>query len=353
MSAASWRAAPGRRVATPCPSGRSHVPPVPRSDPVRTTLHVSHYMPEDHGSHADFIAPWARAVEDASGGTLALTIHSGASDLGRLENQYAQVLSGAVDVAHSPAGLPEGRFPLTTLMNLPFMAASSGQGTQILNALLPTHLAPEFEGFKVLVLHADSGGVLHTRDAPVTRREQLEGLRLRCPAGPMEAALRLLGAEPVPLTPPHIAAAAAEGRIDGAVMAWDVLAYTGTGDIFRHHTDTKLYVSPLYFVMNGSRWQGLAPSQQDAIALCSGAALARRFPAWWQAWEAPGRAVALADGHVMGALSPSELERWQREAAPAVEAHVDGLVAAGHPTARRTYEAALALRDSLPAGPAR
>jgi len=30
---------------------------------VSVDLQVSHYMPEDHGTHGDFIAPWARAVE--------------------------------------------------------------------------------------------------------------------------------------------------------------------------------------------------------------------------------------------------------------------------------------------------
>lgn len=308
-------------------------------------IRVSHYMPEDHGSHADFIAPWAKAVEAASAGALEVEVLSGASAMGKLENQYAQALSGAVDAAHSPGGLPEGRFPLTTLMNLPFMAASSAEGTRLLNALLPGHLAPEYEGFEVLGLHADSGGVLHTSDGLVTRLEQLRGLRLRCPAGPMEAALRMLGAEPVALTPPNIRSAAEAGRIDGAVMAWDVLAYTRTDAFFRYHTDTRLYVSPLYFVMNGESWRGLGPRLQAVVAGCSGAALARRFPGWWRDWEAPGRALGLAGGHVTGALSPGELERWRRAAAPAVEAHVDSLLAAGVAAARTTYEAALALRE--------
>ena len=237
-----------------------------------------------------------------------------------------------------------GVFPLTTLLNLPFMATSSEEGTHLLNALLETNLAPEYDGLKVLALHADSGGVLHTRDALVTRLEQLEGLRLRCSAGPMAAALRQFGAVPVTLTPPEIRAAAEEGRIDGAVMAWDVLAYTGTAHVFRHHTDTKLYVSPLYFVMNGVTWLGLDPQEQDAIERCSGPALARRLPGWWQAWEAPGRALGLAEGQIIGALAPEELSRWRETAAPAIEAHVDGLVAAGHATARAVYEAALDLR---------
>ena len=88
---------------------------------------------------------------------------------------------------------------------------------------------------------------------------------------------------------------------------------------------------------------------QAAVERCSGDALARQFPAWWQAWEAPGRALGLGEGQVMGALAPDELERWRRTAAPAVEAHVEALAAAGQTDARATYQAALALRARHPA----
>ena len=48
-------------------------------------------MPRDHGTHRDFIAPWARAVEACSGGRLRVTVHDGDSPLGRLAQQHAQV----------------------------------------------------------------------------------------------------------------------------------------------------------------------------------------------------------------------------------------------------------------------
>jgi TRAP-type C4-dicarboxylate transport system substrate-binding protein len=51
-------------------------------------LAVSHYMPAAHGTHRDFIAPWARAVEAGSGGRLRVTVHDGDSALGRLERQH-------------------------------------------------------------------------------------------------------------------------------------------------------------------------------------------------------------------------------------------------------------------------
>ncbi len=81
-----------------------------------TRLRVSHYMPADHGTHRDFIVPFTRRVTAACP-SLEFEIFCEGSPYGLLENQFDQVLSGAVDIAHSPAALPPGRFPLTNLMN--------------------------------------------------------------------------------------------------------------------------------------------------------------------------------------------------------------------------------------------
>lgn len=315
----------------------------------RIVLHASHYMPEDHGSHTDFIAPWAAAVEQASAGAIQVVVHAADTPLGRLENQYDQVVSGAVDVAHSPAGLPKGRFPLTQVLNLPFMVTGAGQGTRALWALLAGPLAHEYAALHVLALHMDSGGVLHTRERPVTRLEELRGLRLRCPAGPMETVMRELGAIAVPLPPPAICRAAEAGEIDGAVMAWDVLAYTRTDGIFRYHTDTKLYASPLYFVMNQARWLALPEPMREAIDRVSRTALIERFGTWWAKWELPGRAAARAPGHHTVQLLPAELERWRQAAAPAIAGHLDALTRSGLTAARSVFQAALNLRDACPA----
>ena len=284
--------------------------------PEPTIIDVSHYMPRDHGTHVDFVAPWARAVEQT--GAVRVRVHAGDSALGRLDHQFAQVAGGAVDVAHSPCSLPAGRFPASCLLSLPFLCSGSRQGTRLLWSLFQAGRLPEYDGFKVLALHADSGGVLHTRDRPVTRLEDLAGLRLRSPFGAMEQALAALGAIPVALHPPQIHAAVASGQVDGAVMAWDVVAYTRTADLLPFHTDTRLYVSPLYFVMNQARYAGLSTAARAAVDQASGAALVRRFPAWWTAWERPGRLLADRPGQVVVSLAHGELERWRAIAAPAI-----------------------------------
>ena len=307
-------------------------------------IKVSHYMPEDHGTHVDFIAPWAAALERESGGEVRVAVHSGLSPLGKLENQYEQVASGIVDVAHSPASLPQGRFPRTWLLNLPFLASGAADGTRMLWSLFERHLRPDYDGLKVLALHADSGGVLHTRDKPIQRLDDLAGMRLRCPTGPVADVLAALGAIPVPLLPPQINQAVRDGAIDGAVMAWDVLAYTQTADVLRYHVDSKLYVSPLYFVMNDARYRALPGPARAAVDAVSGDNLVRNFGTWWSRWERPGLELARAPGHVVEHLATSELDLWRDATSPVIHAYLDRLAQEGVPDARAIYEAALDLR---------
>jgi TRAP-type C4-dicarboxylate transport system substrate-binding protein len=312
--------------------------------PIR--LNISHYMPPDHGTHIDFIAPWATRLEAEAKGEIQTVVHTGDTPLGLLDKQYDQVVDGIVDVAHSPGGLPIGRFPLMQVLNLPFMVTSAEQGTHALWSLFKQgFFDDEYANLYPLALHVDSGGVIHTRDHPVNVLEDLEGLKLRCPAGAMEDVLKRFGAIPVPLTPPNIHAAAIAGEIDGAVMAWDVVAYTQTGSIFCYHTDTKLYASPLYFVMNRKRWSSLPGHLRQAIDHVSGSALVKQFGKWWRRWEVPGRAIANVQGQHVTYLTSAELRRWRDLATPVTESYIDDLEKRGLKQARAVYETALKLRD--------
>lgn len=294
-----------------------------------TTLVVSHYMPLDHGTHVDFILPWTQRVQAACP-SLEFEIHGEGSSFGLLQDQFDQVLSRTVDIAHSPASLPAGRFPLTNLMNLPFLVEDSGQASERLWAAHAAHLKAEFAPLHVLALHADSGGVLHMRDTPVRTIEDLAGKRIRTPAGVIADVMRSVGAEPVHLLPPAIHEAARRGEIDGAIMAWDVLAYTQTQQFFRHHYLDVFYVSPLYLVMNDETYASLTDEERRALDGNAGADLAGRFGEYWKQWSAPGRALAEEDGQHLNWL-PTEIMTALRAAARrCTGAYLDGLTALPH-----------------------
>ncbi|MGI6853900.1 hypothetical protein [Mesorhizobium sp. 1B3] len=293
-----------------------------------TRLVVSHYMPADHGTHVDFIVPWTLRVQAACP-SLEFELHCEGHEYGLLENQFSQVSTGVVDIAHSPAALPAGRFPLTNLMNMPFLVEDSQQASDRLWAAHPLYLEEEFRPLRVLALHADSGGVLHMRDTEIRSLDDLAGKRIRTPAGAIADAISVIGAEPVHLLPPAIGKAARAGEIDGAIMAWDVLAYTQTQDIFRHHYEDIFYVSPLYLVINPDSHARLTDEERQALHGHSGADLTRRFGAFWRSWSAPGRALAQGKGHSLDRLPSSVLSGLRTAAAAGTKRHVDRLIGEG------------------------
>jgi len=294
-------------------------------------------MPDNHGIHVDFLLPWTRRIQDSCP-SLSFDIYCEGSKYGLLEQQFAQVSSGIVDIAHSPASLPIDHFPLTNLINLPFLVKDAQQASEYLWAAYEPYLKREFSPLHVLALHADSGGVLHMRDGAIKSLEDFVGKRIRMPPGSLSETMAAIGAIPVHLPPPAIAQAARADEIDGAIMAWDVLAYTQTQDIFRYHYRDVFYVSPLYLVMNAQSYALLDKDERRALDEYSGAALTKYFGKYWQAWSSSGRLLAEGDGHVVGQL-PAQLMTALREAATrSRQHHIDRLMAQGHVEAAEVIE---------------
>lgn len=162
----------------------------------KTKLKISHYLPAVHGIHTDFIEPWARQVSECTGGEVEFEIFPAGTQLGNVARQQEQVMAGVVDIAHGLTGIPRGRFPRTSLIDMPFLTDDAGAATYALWSMLPEELAEEYKGMKVLALHAHNGGLVHTSTKKVETMEDLKGLRIRTPSPAVSDMLSFLGADP-------------------------------------------------------------------------------------------------------------------------------------------------------------
>ena len=104
-------------------------------------------------------------------------------------------------------------------------------------------------------------------------------------------------------------------------------------------------MSPLYFVMNRSRYDALSPALRGAVDAVSGSELAGRFGAWWEAWADPARDAARRRGNTIHALDGDERRRWARAAEPAVDRWLRGLEVHGVAGAREIYAATRTAAD--------
>lgn len=304
----------------------------------RTKLKLSHYLPSVHGIHTDFIVPWTEQVSQCTGGEVEFEVFPAGTQLGNVARQQEQVVAGVVDIAHGLHGIPRGRFPRTSLIDMPFLTDDAGAATYALWQLLPDVLAEEYKGLKVLALHAHNGGLLHTSRKKVETMEDMKGLRLRTPSPAVSDMLSFLGATPQGLPPGEVYENLQRGVLDGTVFPWDPVKSFGLNEVLNYHLDLGAYTVSFFFVMNERSYARLSPKARACIDQYSGDALIPKFGDWWDAWDKPGREQAIAAGHVITKLSDAERERWREALQPMIRAYIQKVKSEGVVNAEEIYQ---------------
>lgn len=303
------------------------------------TLKLSHYLPPVHGIHTDFVMPWTEEVSKCTGGEVRFDVYPGGTQLGNVAKQQEQVIAGVVDLAVGLSGIPRGRFPRTSLIELPFLTKDAGAASQTLWDLYSEgDLKGEYKGLKVLALFAHNGGLIHTSNKKVVTMEDLKGLRIRTPSPAVSEMLKYLGAVPQGLPPGEVYESLQKGVIDGTVFPWDPVASFGLNEVLKYHLDAGAYTVSFFFVMNQRKYDSLPEKVRGCIDEYSGATLVKKFGPWWNKWDDVGRKQAEAAGHEITKLSPEERQRWRDALKPMIASYLESVKAAGVENADEIYK---------------
>ena len=263
-------------------------------------LTMSHYLPPVLGLHVDFLEPFARELEEKSGGKIAVDIQTAGSSLGVITKQWDQTQDGLSDISFGLHGIPRGRFTCTQVVELPFLTDSVEEANAVLWGLYPEYLAEEHSGVKVLALMAHDPGVLATNGKRVETPEDLKGLRIRVPSPFIAAMLEDLGAVPVGMPPGQVYENMQTGAIDGVVLPWAGLKEFRITEVTTNAIEIGAYTTPFYFVMNEDTYNDMPDDVRSVIDEITGDALVAKFPDWWTEWGAAGPAqITDAGGEVI------------------------------------------------------
>ena len=248
-------------------------------------------------------------------------------------------MAGVVDIAHGLHGIPRGRFPRTSLIDMPFLTDSAGAASYALWELYPDYLAEEYKGLKVLALHAHNGGLLHTNEKKVETMEDMDGLRIRTPSPAVSEMLSYLGADPQGLPPGEVYESLQRGVIDGTVFPWDPVKSFGLNEVLNYHLDLGAYTVSFFYVMNQRSYDALSDEAKACVDQYSGDALVSQFGDWWDSWDVPGREEAIAAGHEITELSDEERARWEETLQPMMDSYLQTVKDAGVDNADEIYQA--------------
>jgi len=296
---------------------------LPHADAQEIVLRLHHFLSESSPVHAEYLEPWARRVEEASDGRIAVEIFSSMQLGGAPASLYDQVATGVVDLAWTLPGYTPGRFPMTEVFELPFMSGLAEDASPALCAFYQEHLQSEYGEVRPIALHTSGAGLFHVRGTTIRDIDDLAGLKIRGPSRVTTEAPDRLGAEPIGMPVPQVPEALARGVVDGALLPWEVTAPLRIAELVDGHTgfDARhgLYASTFLLAMNRDAYERLPGDLRAAIdvnSMAAGCDESRFAGATLDAADERARALAEREGNDIHTIPNDAVRAWEERLAP-------------------------------------
>ncbi len=278
-------------------------------------LRLHHFLPANSTAHEKFLTPWAETIAAQSHGRLRITLHPAMQLGGKPHQLFDQAASGQADLVWTLPGYTSGRFPISEVFELPFIAGSAEATSQAVQEFCDKYCKDEFKDVKPLLLHVYHPGALHTAKKPVTTLDDLRGLKIRAPTRVLAEAMRALGAQPVAMPLADLADALTKGLAEGAALPFEVLNALRLQDYTQHHTrfgsEPGMFAAVLLLAMNKAKYKSLPADLRKVIDANTGLALARKAGEIWDLAEEQGIMAASERGNTFHEIPKTELATWQ------------------------------------------
>ena len=291
-------------------------------------LKLSHFAPAAHNHHVNVIVPWVEEVKKRSNGRVEITVFPGAS-LCKPPQQYDCAKSGIADLAWGVTGWTPGRFPLSSVIELPYMHRTAATGSQMLADLWPKYLSKEYDDVYVLYMNVHPAGHVHTHSKLIRTLDDFKGMKIRTPTAVVGDMLDTLGATKVGMPANQIYESMSNKVIDGFGMPYEALPSFKLIEVSRYHTEVGMYTTAFAMFMNKAKFDSLPPDVQkiliDTTSPQSG--YWKRVGESWDRAEIFGRKLTLEQKGEIYVLPKDERKRWRDAVRPLDEKWVADLEA--------------------------
>ncbi|MGF1527335.1 MAG: DctP family TRAP transporter solute-binding subunit [Candidatus Competibacterales bacterium] len=294
-------------------------------------LRLAHLNPEGpFESHSGAMAAVFKSlVETATNGSVVVEVFPN-GQLGKDAEVIQQVKDGVVQATISSAGGLAQHYPLVGVFDLPFAFPNIYVAHEVidLESDFGQRFAADLEqktGMKLVGL-LDSGGFFAFTNSkqPIETMEDLAGLRIRTMTLPThEAMIGALGGQPTPLAWAEVYTALQTKVVDGQMNPIPIIAFAKFDEVQRYLSITNHIITPYVFLLNGEFYQGLSDAERAvvdyaaAVAEDAGRGVSRVIEASEQGLP------KLAQAMEVNAVPAAELEKFAREAQPAVQTLIE------------------------------
>ncbi len=297
-----------------------------------TVLTYSNWLPQTHLINEQAILPFIEEVQTASDGRIK--IETLPKVVGSVPGQYDVAVDGLADITFIIMGYTPGRFPLSEVVELPFVGddpeATSVAYYQVYRDDLEKY--NEFKGVKLLSLCVASPSHIATSKKLVTEIDDLQGLKMRNPIASFIPAAEAMGTVPINKPISELYELASSGVVDGGFAPLDSMNSFNLKDVLPNMTlvEGGLFSPGLALVMNEETWNSLSPEDQEIVLNAAGEKMARAIGAGYAASDKKARVdMAAMEGRVVQEASPALMAALREKLSFVKDAWIEKATAAG------------------------
>ena len=305
-------------------------------------LSFAMHLPPKAAPYAGAYRPWAAEIEKRTKGQLKFKFYL-AQSLLKTRNAYQGVINGIADAGWGANSWTPGRFPLISVMELPFLSPDTFVGARALNDLYKKfpEIRAEHKDLHILHLWVSLPYEVHTIKKPVRKLEDMRGLKLATQAG-AKIALELMGAVPITVATPKIYPTVEKGVADGTSLAWGAYKAFKIYEVTNYHTNAHLGGIAFWTAINKNAWNKLPKNIQQAVTEVTSEMMPDTLSAAVTKEKQQGIQISKKRNQEIIELSPEERARWIAASRPSWDKWVKDREAEGLP-GRVVLEEALRL----------
>ena len=260
-------------------------------------LTASSWVPPSHVL-SEVQKDWCAQIEQKTAGKLKCNILPRA--VSAPPGTFEAVRNGLADVSFTVHGYTPGRFATTQMAEFPFLGNSSeavSVAFQRAYAKQPS-IGEEHKGVKVLAVFTHGPGVVYNIRRPITKVDDLAGLKFRVGGGMVNEVGKALGMNVTLKPSTESYELLSTGVMDGTLFPAESVESFKIEKVIKHATffPGGLYNTSFVFMMNQAKYDSLGAELKKAVDELSGEVVARQFGRGWDRVDRRGMAFMQANG---------------------------------------------------------
>lgn len=291
-------------------------------------FHLNHFMPAVHPVHTNMLEPMAKEVKEKTEGRVEIVVHGG-SALASPPDTYDAVVSGVAGMGFVLPAYTPGRFPMSQILEYPFMFETSLQANMVASEMTPTLREHEYTDTELLWFGGtDLGHIL--LKSRVDSLADLKGTKLRSPGPIYNDVIEKLGGVEVSLPVSDLYDAMDRGIVNGTVMAPSALISFRLMEVTEQIIEMNMYATPLILFANKDLWNKVSDADQKIIMDIVNT-FPKRFGDQYDGEVAHAMGLAKEKGKEITTFSDADMAEFHAIVEPMIKGWVKELDDAGKP----------------------